>query len=205
MNNALISHSLFDQWFIFCPLHFLCAESIMFLYLAPVDRCHRCGRVVKDYRGLCYAQPVICTVCLDTLLVRRIVWCMQQWGLGHRVTIPASIIMLVLEWFPSYLYKHRMTYGRLLLEGGPYTYSPFFAIDLEYTRVRYAAPLRRSGRSYWPGYRHLTDNESLTTHVLSFISPGATVAAQMRRGECRGAQMSSEAWCAQCILRQCLD
>ena len=216
----------------------------MYLSLASVERCPRCGRTQFRFRSQSSSELPICKVCLDTLKVRRIVRCMQQRGGPHPVKIRVSnaIIMLVLECFPSYLHKHRMTYGMLFLDGGlpydirsspwtvaydsAYYYSPFFAIDQESVRVRMAPPLWRSGRSYRPGHNNesLTTQcvrnyrpmgieyrpssvESLTAHVLSFLSPGATLAAQMRRCACRGAQFlrSVEGWCVQCILRRALD
>ena len=180
---------------------------VQYLPLATRDRCHRCGRAQFNFRrghisGPPGPQPLICNVCLDAMLVRGVVRCMQHWGLER-------FIMLVLECFPSYLHRHRMTYRKLFLHGGHiqrsspwtmvYAYSPFLAIDHQHVRVK-MAPRWRSGRSYRPG---CSDVESLTTHVLSFLS-GATVAAQTQRCECRGAQDSFEAWCARCILRRAL-
>ena len=194
---------------------------VQYLPLATRDRCHRCGRAQFNFRrghisGPAGPQPLICNVCLDAMLVRGVVRCMQHWGLER-------FIMLVLKCFPSYLHGHRMTYRKLFLDGGlpydiprsldasteaylnAYAYSPFFAIDQEYVRVK-MAPRWRSGRSYRPG---CSDVESLTTHVLSFLS-GATVAAQTQRCKCRGARRRRrkrrrrEAWCARCILRRAL-
>ena len=183
---------------------------VQYLPLATRDRCHRCGRAQFNFRrghisGPPGPQPLICNVCLDAMLVRGVVRCMQHWGLER-------FIMLVLKCFPSYLHGHRMTYRKLFLDGGlpydiprsspsteaylnAYAYSPFFAIDQEYVRVK-RAPQWRSGQIFWPG---CSDVESLTTHVLSFLS-GATVAAQTQRCECRGAWTG----CAWCILRRAL-
>ena len=168
------------------------------LSLAAEDCCVACGRVqigmaAEWAHGL--LRPPTCASCQDALIVRKVFRWLQPLG-THRATVATSI----LQFFPSKLERHRFWVMQIFLEGKAWTYSPFHEINQAYNRVVMGPPIEHAGAIYWPGHRRLDCTETLTTKVIQFLSPGATVSANLRECTCR--EPLGKATCARCILAQ---